>query len=120
MKRSVSDEKGTHLTCTDKHASQMKHSLCDWLLFLEKIIFHLTCKQACGHFSAYLQLFVCICNVQKKHVKTTQTQQISWKRQSSAGDVVKKLLIHHIGKGCAARTPRPWVKRHLLTRGSSP
>jgi len=61
MKRPVNDQKDTHLTCTDKHASQMKHSSCCWLLFLEEIIFHLPCKQACGHFSAYLQLCVCIC-----------------------------------------------------------
>lgn len=117
MKRPVNDEKDTHLSCTDKHASQMKHSSCCWLLFLEKIIFHLTC----GNLWAFQCLSASVCVHMYQHpkkcaCKQNKSQQISWKRQRS-GDVVKKLLIRHIGKGCAARTQRPWVKRHLLNQG---
>lgn len=78
----------------------------------------------CVQFSAYLHLFVHIYNVPvpkeiQIHVRETikkTTTNLFWKRQST-GDVVKKLLICYIAKGCAARTQRPWVKRHLLNQG---
>lgn len=123
MKRSVSDEKDTHLTCTDKHASQMKHSLCYWLLFLEKIIFHLTCKQACGHFSAYLHLFVCICNVQKTCKNNENTTDLLEKTKQCRGRCKKAAdppywqRMHRKNAETLGQTPsaEPGVHLHKYT-----